>query len=134
MSVRTVKEMVEEAERVIDAVAPRDVPKLIEDRGHDVVLVDIRDIRELQRDGKIPDAVHCPRGMLEFWIDPESPYHKPVFASRDKTYVFYCASAWRSALATKTAVEMGLKNARHISGGFTAWRDEGLPIERLERK
>jgi len=133
MAKRSVKSMVEEAERVIEAVSPADVSTMI-DRDETVLVVDIRDIRELQREGKVPGAFHCPRGMLEFWIDPESPYHKSEFADPEKTYVFYCASAWRSALATKTAREMGLSNAKHIAGGFTAWRDEGLPVERLDRR
>ena len=72
------------------------------------------------------ETIHCPRGMLEFWIDPESPYHKPIFAE-GKTYVFYCASAWRSALATKTCVEMGLEPVAHVGGGFTAWKLHGGP-------
>ncbi len=94
----------------------------------DVVLVDLRDPRELEREGRVPGAFHCPRGMLEFWIDPESPYHKPVFAE-DKRFVFFCAGGWRSALAARTAREMGLKPVAHIGGGFAAWRDAGGPIE-----
>ena len=134
MAVRSVRSMVEEAERVIESIAPRDLEALLEAADGNVVVVDVRDVRELQREGKIPGAFHCPRGMLEFWIDPESPYHKPVFASPEKTYIFYCASAWRSALATKTAREMGLEKARHIAGGFSAWRREGLPVEDVARK
>jgi len=94
----------------------------------DVCFVDLRDPREIQREGRIPGAFHCPRGMLEFWIDPESPYHKPVFAEA-KTFVFYCASGWRSALATRTAAEMGLAPVAHVGGGFTAWRQAGGPCE-----
>ena len=94
----------------------------------DVVLVDLRDPRELERDGKIPGAFHCPRGMLEFWIDPESPYHKPVFAE-DKRFVFFCGGGWRSALAASVAQEMGLKPVAHIEGGFAAWKKAGGPIE-----
>jgi rhodanese-related sulfurtransferase len=97
----------------------------------DVVFVDLRDPRELNREGRIPGAVHCPRGMLEFWIDPESPYHKPVFA-QDKTFVFFCAAGWRSALSTATAQEMGLKPVAHIEGGFTAWREAGGLVESAE--
>ena len=93
----------------------------------DVVLVDIRDIRELQRDGVVPGAVHAPRGMLEFWIDPGSPYHKPVFA-QDKKYVFFCAGGLRSALAAQTAQEMGLKPVAHVEGGFGAWKKAGGPV------
>ena len=99
----------------------------------DVVFVDLRDPRELNREGRLPGAVHCPRGMLEFWIDPESPYHKPVFA-QDKTFVFFCAAGWRSALSTATAQDMGLKPVAHIEGGFTAWKNTGGPIETVEPK
>ncbi len=94
----------------------------------DVVFVDLRDPRELEREGKMPGAVHCPRGMLEFWIDPESPYHKPVFA-QDKRFVFFCAGGWRSALAAATAADMGLKPVAHIGGGFGAWKEAGGAIE-----
>lgn len=90
----------------------------------DVVFVDIRDVRELTRDGMIEGALHAPRGMIEFWVDPDSPYHKPVFAE-DKTFVFYCASGWRSALATKTAQDMGLVNCGHMAGGFMDWKKTG---------
>lgn len=93
----------------------------------DVVLVDIRDIRELTRDGKVPGAFHCPRGMLEFWIDPHSPYHKPVFA-QDKKFVFFCAGGLRSALAAQTAQRMGLKPVAHVKGGFGAWKQAGGPV------
>jgi len=88
------------------------------------VFVDLRDIRELQRSGLIPGAFSCPRGMLEFWIDPDSPYHKPIF-NQDKTYVFYCASAWRSALSARIAMEMGLAPVMHLEGGFSAWEKAG---------
>jgi rhodanese-related sulfurtransferase len=95
----------------------------------DVVLVDLRDPRELEREGRIPGAFHCPRGMLEFWIDPESPYFKPVFGE-DKTFVFFCAGGMRSALATKTAQDMGLKPVAHMLGGFGAWRQAGGAVEK----
>ena len=94
----------------------------------DVVLVDIRDPRELEREGHVPGAFHCTRGMLEFWIDPESPYHKPVFAE-DKRFVFFCAGGWRSALAAATAQDMGLTPVAHMGGGFSAWREAGGPVE-----
>lgn len=93
----------------------------------DVVFVDIRDVRELERDGMIPGAIHAPRGMLEFWIDPESPYYKEVFGS-GKEFYFYCASAWRSALATRTVQEMGLAPVAHIEGGFNGWKGAGGPV------
>jgi rhodanese-related sulfurtransferase len=95
------------------------------------VLVDIRDIRELQREGKVPGAFHCPRGMLEFWIDPQSPYHKPIFAD-DKKFIFFCAGGLRSALAAQTAQHMGLKPVAHIQGGFGAWKKAGGPVDAAE--
>ena len=94
----------------------------------DVVFVDLRDVRELGREGKVEGALHVPRGMLEFWIDPASPYHKPVF-QEDKRFVFYCGSGWRSALAAKAAQDMGLAPVCHITGGFTAWKEAGLPMD-----
>ena len=95
------------------------------------MLVDIRDIRELQREGKVPGAFHCPRGMLEFWMDPQSPYHKPIFAD-DKKFVFFCAGGLRSALAAQTAQYMGLKPVAHIKGGFGAWKKAGGPVDTAE--
>ncbi|TCR62058.1 rhodanese-like domain-containing protein [Bosea sp. BK604] len=94
----------------------------------DTVFVDLRDPRELEREGRMPGAFHCPRGMLEFWIDPESPYAKPVF-QEDKQFVFFCAGGWRSALAAKAAQEMGLSPVAHIEGGFGAWFKAGAPVE-----
>jgi rhodanese-related sulfurtransferase len=99
----------------------------------DVVFVDLRDPRELTREGRMPGAVHCPRGMLEFWIDPASPYHKPVFAE-DKRFVFFCAGGWRSALASQTAQRMGLKPVAHMGGGFGEWKQQGGPVEMPEDK
>jgi rhodanese-related sulfurtransferase len=114
--------MVDEAERDIETIP---TAQAIELAGNDnIVLVDIRDIRELSRDGRIPGAFHCPRGMLEFWIDPASPYHKKVFA-QDKKFVFFCAGGLRSALAAYTAHKMGLKPVAHIEGGFGAWKKAG---------
>ena len=97
----------------------------------DVVFVDLRDPRELERDGAMPGAFHCPRGMLEFWIDPQSPYAKPVF-QEDKKFVFFCAGGWRSALAAQTAQTMGLKPVAHVEGGFGAWAKAGGPIEKKD--
>ena len=94
----------------------------------DTVLVDLRDPRELEREGRIPGAFHCPRGMLEFWIDPDSPYHKSVFA-QDKRFVFFCAGGWRSALAAFAAQEMGLQPVAHLGGGFAAWKAAGGAVE-----
>ena len=98
-----------------------------------VVLVDIRDPRELAREGRMPGAFHCPRGLLEFWICPDSPYHKPVFAE-DKEFVFFCAGAMRSALAAKVAQDMGLKPVAHMLGGFGAWKKAGADVELDEKK
>jgi rhodanese-related sulfurtransferase len=92
-----------------------------------VVFVDIRDVRELEREGMIPGAFHAPRGMLEFWVDPESPYYKDIFGS-GKEYILYCASAWRSSLATATLKDMGLSTVCHVEGGFKAWKEAGLPV------
>ena len=94
----------------------------------DVVFVDIRDIRERQKTGAIPGSVHAPRGMLEFWVDPESPYHKPVFADPEKTYIFHCASGWRSALAVFQLQKMGFE-AAHLKDGFTDWQAKGGPVD-----
>jgi rhodanese-related sulfurtransferase len=118
--------LVEAAKREIEEI-PADEAVKLADRD-DVVLVDIRDIREVTRDGKVPGAFHAPRGMLEFWIDPASPYFKPVFGD-DKKYVFFCAGGLRSALAAKTAQDMGLKPVAHILGGFGAWKKAGGPVE-----
>ena len=91
------------------------------------VFVDIRDIRELEREGMIPNALHAPRGMLEFWVDPDSPYFKPIFGE-GKRLVLYCASAWRSALATETLQRMGVPGVCHLEGGFSAWKKAELPV------
>jgi len=99
----------------------------------EVVFIDLRDIRELWREGKIPGAVHVPRGMLEFWIDPESPYYKPLF-SESKRFIFYCNLGWRSALAAQVAQVMGVDNVCHLGGGFTAWCEAGGAVEPVVRK
>jgi len=96
----------------------------------DVQFVDIRDVRELQREGRIPGAFHATRGMLEFWVDPESPYYKDVFGA-DRTFVFYCQSGWRSALAAQTVQRMGLAGVCHIGGGYRAWKDAGGATEEV---
>lgn len=98
-----------------------------------VQIVDIRDPRELERDGTVPGALLAPRGMLEFWVDPESPYFKPVFGNEGKTFVLFCGAGWRSALATKTLMDMGMTNVVHIDGGFAAWKKSGSPIVSLEQ-
>ena len=120
------KALCEAAEREIETLPVEEAVKLA--GRDDTVLVDIRDIRELQREGRVPGAVHAPRGMLEFWIDPDSPYHKPVFA-QDKKYVFFCAGGLRSALAAQTAQRMGMQPVAHVKGGFGAWKKAGGPVE-----
>jgi rhodanese-related sulfurtransferase len=125
-----VQALVEAAERAVETVTAHDAVAL--HGREDVQFIDLRDIRELERDGCVPGAFHCPRGMLEFWIDPQSKYHKPVFAA-DKRFVFFCAAGQRSALATETAQRMGLKPLAHIAGGFGAWKAAGGPVETLAR-
>ncbi len=126
-----VKALVVEANAGIETLTLDDAAALHGDSG--VVFIDLRDVRELWRDGKVAGAVHVPRGMLEFWIDPASPYHKPVFAD-DKRFVLYCGSGWRSALATKSAQDMGLAPVCHIDGGYTAWKAAGLPTEDVRQR
>lgn len=125
------RQMLDEANAEIEAVSPDQAAALLEDDG--TIFVDLRDPREVEQNGRIPGAKHCPRGMLEFWIDPESPYAKPIF-QEDKKFVFQCASGWRSALAAKTAQDMGLAPVAHLGGGFTAWRAAGGAIEKVEPK
>ena len=114
-----VKTLVDDAKRVITSISVDDAITRHTDAKD--VFIDIRDIRELQREGTIPGAFHAPRGMLEFWADPQSPYHKSVFAT-DQTIILFCASSWRSALAAKTLQDMGMTNIIEMNGGFTAWR------------
>ena len=126
---KSVKELVSEANEVVQTISPSEAAHALTSDKY--VFVDLRDFRELKREGKIPGSFSCPRGMLEFWIDPKSPYHKEVF-NQNKTYVFYCASAWRSALSAKVAQEMGLAPVCHIAGGFTAWKKEIGEVEKVE--
>ena len=118
--------LVEAAEREIETLAVADALAL--HGNDDVVFVDLRDIRELDREGRMQGAFHCPRGMLEFWIDPDTSYHKPVFAE-DKRFVFFCAGGLRSALAAATAHRMGLRPVAHIQGGYGAWKAAGGPVD-----
>lgn len=120
------KALLAEAEAVIETMPVAQALALHGDPG--VVFVDLRDPREIQREGRIPGAFSCPRGMLEFWVDPESPYARPVFQEA-KRFLFYCASGWRSALAARAVQEMGLPDVAHIGGGFTAWREAGGAVE-----
>lgn len=126
------KQLLKEAEGKAPGISVQEARKSLGDAS--VVFVDIRDVRELEREGMIPGAFHAPRGMLEFWVDPDSPYYKPVF-TEDKTYILYCHSDWRGVLAAATLKEMGLANVFHLSGGYSAWRKEGAPTgERPEKK
>jgi len=127
-----VKQLVAEANAEIETVPVTAASALLGDP--EVQFVDIRDVRELEREGMVPGAFHAPRGMLEFWVDPDSPYHKDVFAT-GKKFVLYCQSAWRSALATKALKDMGLAPVAHIEGGFRAWKEAGHPVgEKPSRK
>jgi len=125
------QQLLDEANAEIETLTPEQAGELLDN--DDVVFVDIRDVRELNREGKVPDAFHATRGMLEFWIDPTSPYFKDIFAE-EKRFVFYCQSGWRSALATQTVQRMGLENVCHVGGGFRAWKEAGQPTEEVPRK
>jgi rhodanese-related sulfurtransferase len=125
------KALVAAAEAEIETIPVEEAIKLL--GASDVQFVDIRDVRELWRDGTVPGAFHAPRGLLEFWVDPESPYYKELFGS-DKKFVFFCAGGLRSALATHTVQRMGLRPVAHIAGGFEAWVKAGGPIERRDPK
>ncbi|MCP9480899.1 rhodanese-like domain-containing protein [Shimia sp. CNT1-13L.2] len=126
MAITPVKTLVEEAKKEITTL-DQDKAQAMVDAG-EAMFVDIRDIRELEREGRMPGAVHGPRGMLEFWIDPESPYHKPVFDT-DKTLILFCAGAWRSALAVKALQDIGVENIAEMEGGFGSWKKQGRPVE-----
>ena len=122
-------DMVKNARARIEEIETSDLITMMEDPN--VVIVDIRDIRERQRSGYIPGSFHAPRGMIEFWIDPESPYHKDIFAQEGKKYVFHCASGWRSALTVATLQDMGFE-AAHLKEGFSTWEKQGGPVEQQE--
>lgn len=128
MPITPVKTLVAAAKAEIESLSVDQAEALLEDA--DTLIVDIRDPRELARDGKIPGAFHAPRGMLEFWVDPESPYAKPDLSDGRKL-VLYCASAWRSALSVKTLQDMGVDKIAEIEGGFGAWKKAGKPIEEV---
>ena len=126
---RGIKALIDEANSEIETLSATEAINAAQ--SDDVVIVDIRDPREIERDGRIPGAFSCTRGMLEFWIDPASPYAKQVF-QQEKKFIFHCAGGMRSALAAKTAQDMGLKPVAHMGGGFAAWRDAGGPVEKVE--
>ena len=123
-----IKELLEVADQETETLSVEEVINFLNDDNY--LIIDVRDYREIKREGKIPGAFSCPRGMLEFWIDPKSPYHKDIF-NKKKIYVFYCASAWRSALATKTALDMGLKPVYHLKGGFNEWVKKNGSVEKI---
>ena len=127
---KTVKNMVAEAKLKINEIDAKEAIKLFNDEN--VIFIDIRDIRERQKLGFIPGSFHAPRGMLEFWIDPESPYFKDIF-NTNKKYIFHCAAGWRSALAVSTLKDMGFE-ASHITNGFSGWVDEKGPVEFKSKK
>ncbi|MEM7522799.1 MAG: rhodanese-like domain-containing protein [Pseudomonadota bacterium] len=126
MAIKKAWDMVKEATAEIETIAPADAMSRMEDE--DFLLVDIRDPRELDREGRIPGAFHAPRGMLEFWVDPASPYYKPVFGE-GKKYVFFCAAAGRSAISVKTLQDMGMENIAQLGEGFAGWKKAGGPID-----
>jgi rhodanese-related sulfurtransferase len=127
-----IKQLLEEAGEKAPGISVQEAQKNFD--AADTVFVDLRDVRELEREGMIPGAFHAPRGMLEFWVDPDSPYYKPVFAE-DKTFILYCQSDWRGVLAAATLKEMGLPKVFHLNGGFSEWRKAGAPTgPRPEKK
>ena len=126
------RQLVDEAMEEVKTYTVEDVQARMSDPA--LQIVDIRDPRELERDGTVVGALHAPRGMLEFWVDPASPYFKTVFADESREYVLFCGAGWRSALATKTLQDMGMRNVAHIDGGFAAGKKQGAPIETLEAR
>ncbi len=125
MAVKSVWQMVDEAKTEISNLSPAEAKRRVDEEG--AVILDIRDVRELQRLGAIVGAMHAPRGMLEFWIDPQSPYYNEVFGE-DREFILSCASGGRSALSTKTLQDMGLPKVSHIATGFKGWSEDGMPV------
>ena len=125
---QTVSELIAAARLLINQISVHEAAEL--QRLDAAILIDLRDVRELQRMGTVPGAFHAPRGMLEFWVDPDSPYHKPVFRT-DKKLVMFCASGLRSALAARTLQDMGMENVLDMDGGFTEWKMQDLPVDYL---
>lgn len=128
---KSAAQMVQESRDRIEEIETADLIAMADDPN--VVIVDIRDVRERQRTGFIPGSFHAPRGMIEFWVDPDSPYHKEVFAQEGKKYVFHCASGWRSAITVATLQDMGF-DAAHLKEGFGSWEKLGGPVEKAEQK
>lgn len=128
---KTAAQMVSDARTRVEEIETVDLIGMLDDQN--VVVVDIRDVRERQRSGFIPGSFHAPRGMIEFWIDPDSPYYKDIFAQDGRKFVFHCASGWRSALTAATLQDMGFE-AAHLKEGFSTWEKQGGPIEFPEKK
>jgi rhodanese-related sulfurtransferase len=126
------RQLVDEAMEEVKTYSVADVQARLADPA--VQIVDIRDPRELERGGTVTGALHAPRGMLEFWVDPASPYFKPVFADEGREFILFCGAGWRSALATKTLQDMGMRNVAHIDGGYAEWVKQGAPTETLEAR
>ncbi|MDA0276431.1 MAG: rhodanese-like domain-containing protein [Proteobacteria bacterium] len=126
-----IKQLIAEAEARSKSISVEDSKKRVGDPG--TLFVDLRDVRELERDGMIPGAFHAPRGMLEFWVDPDSPYYKPVFAE-GKTFILYCQADWRGTLAAATLADMGVQNVLHMEGGFGEWKKAGGPTAERSHK
>jgi len=126
MAVRSVKEMVAAAKEVIENLSPEEAQRRVDEQG--ALILDIRDVREVQRDGAIPGAMHVPRDMLEFWVSPDSPYTRDVF-QEEREFILCCAGGLRSALSTKLLAYMGVEQVSHIETGFGGWKQDGMPIE-----
>ena len=132
MNIKSSQQLVEEANKTIETLSPEDVKSLLEK--NEITLIDVRDIRELWRDGTIENSKHIPRGMLEFWLDPKSTYYQSNKIKEIKKMVLFCALGWRSALATKSLVDMGFTNVAHVDGGFDALKRSGLKVITKEKK
>ncbi len=128
---KSVSQLVAEANAQVESLSVDEAAALLDDAG--VLFVDLRDVRELQRTGTIPGAFHAPRGMLEFWVDPDSPYFKEALGQRERL-VLFCQSSWRSALAAKSLADMGRPGVSHITGGFKAWQESGAAVEEVARR
>jgi rhodanese-related sulfurtransferase len=132
MNIKSSQQLVKEAQKNIETLNSDEIKKLLEN--NEITLIDVRDIRELWKEGTIENSKHIPRGMLEFWLDPESTYYQNNKIQNIKKMVLFCALGWRSALATKSLVEMGFKNVAHVDGGFDALKKSGLKVVTKEKK
>jgi len=132
MNIKSSQKLVEEAQKSIETLSSNEVKKLSDN--NEITLIDVRDIRELWKEGTIEKSKHIPRGMLEFWLDPESTYYQSNKIKEIKKMVLFCALGWRSALATKSLLEMGFKNVAHVEGGFDALKKSGMRVITKEKK